>query len=217
MLIEAAERTERKLVALALRDPGFAALLQAVLELWGYQVIEEAAGAGLLLTEGEGPAPAGVTLVRLGGPDRDGLELPLDLARLWALLEQRFHQPQRQHIRIPLQLEVGLVARHRYSEARLESLSDMGGRLLYARELVRGEGVLLRLPLEERMFELDGRVIYCFPRGDGSQFEFGMVFAAVGDEVRRVLRRFIVRTLLETAGARTGLGAAAEWGFFRPE
>lgn len=216
MLMEMVTEAPQRRVAVRLQNPGFALLLAGVLKVWGYQVVTDPATAGLLLTD-EGCQPvAGVTLVHLGGAGGNGqLELPLQLEALWALLELRFHQPQRQHIRVALSLGVGVVGRHRYDEATLQSLSDMGGRMIYPRELVRNEGLLVRVPIGNQVFELGGKVIYCFPRGDLGEFEIGIVFEGVGSEVRRIVRHYIGRQVLAGALAQAGEGAEAGLAMFR--
>lgn len=216
MLLEKVAEAQHHRVAVRVEDPGFELLLGGVLQGWGYQVVADPAAAELLLADDGLPSPAGVSVVRLGGVAGSArLGLPLLLEELWALLERRFHQPQRQHLRAALDLEVGLVARNRYSEVCLDSLSDMGGRLIYSRELARGEGLLLRLAVEGRVLELDCQVIYSFPRGDGGQFELGVLFEGLAAEVRQLLRRFIVQRILQAAQARSGAGAESGLSFFQ--
>lgn len=216
MLLESAFEPELRRVALQIETPGFARLLGAMLEIWGYEVVSEATDAGLLLVEQGGGAEPELAVLGLNGASGcKRLALPLALEALWVELEQRFHHPARQHIRVNLSLAVGVVGRHRYDEATLQSLSDMGGRLLYPRELVREEGLLLRLPIDHQVFELSAKVIYCFPRGAEAEFEIGLLFEGVGSEVRQVLRHFIGRQVLAAALARAGEGAAAGLALFR--
>lgn len=216
MLMEMVSEVQQRRVAVRVKETGFGLLLAGVLHVWGYQVVTDPTTAGLLLTD-EGCQPvAGVTLVQLGDAGGNGqLELPLQLEALWALLELRFHQPQRQHIRVALNLGVGVVGRHRYDEATLQSLSDMGGRLIYPRELVHNEGLLVRVPIDDQLVELGGKVIYCFSRGDRGEFEIGLVFTGVGSEVRRIVRHYIGRQVLAGALAQAGEGAEAGLAMFR--
>lgn len=217
MLMESAFEPELRRVAVQIETPGFAWLLCGVLAVWGYEVVVDAKDAGLLLVEqagGEGEELAVLGLNGASGCKR--LDLPLALEALWVELEQRFHHPARQHIRVPLSLAVGAVGRNRYDEATLQSLSDMGGRLIYPRELVRDEGLLLRVPIEQQVFELSGKVIYCFPRGTGDEFEVGIMFQGVAAEVRQLLRQYIGRQVLGGALAKAGLGAEAGLVMFRP-
>lgn len=217
MLMESAFEPGLRRVAVQIETPGFARVLGAVLDLWGYEVVTDATAAGLLLVEQGGGEGEELAVLRLNGASGcTRLALPLALEALWGELEQRFHHPARQHIRVALSLAVGVVGRHRYAEATLQSLSDMGGRLLYPRELVREEGLLLRIPIDHQVFELSGKVIYCFPRGTGAEFEVGILFQEVGVEVRQVLRQYIGRQVLGGALAKAGVGADAGLAMFRP-
>ena len=218
MLMESAFEPGLRRVAVQIETPGFARLLGGVLDLWGYEVVSEATAAGLLLVEQGGGEGEELAVLRLNGASGcTRLALPLALEALWGELEQRFHHPARQHIRVALSLAVGVVGRHRYAEATLQSLSDMGGRLLYPRELVREEGLLLRIPIDHQVFELSGKVIYCFPRGTGAEFEVGIMFQEIGGEVRQLLRQYIGRQVLAAALDRAGEGAAAGLARFRRE
>lgn len=218
MLTELELEAGTKQVALQIETPGFARLLGAVIEFWGYAVVAESAGPGLLLVEQGGVGENALAVIRLGGASGvSRLGLPLVLAQLWAELEQRFHQPARQHLRIALDLEIETVARNRLSGARLQSLSDMGGRLLLSREMVRDEGLLLRLPIGPQVFQISARVIYSLPRGQGEGFELGVLFQGVEAEVRRMLRHFIGQQVLAAALARAGEAARPALALFRPD
>lgn len=217
MLFESEFEAEAKRVALQLETPGFARLLDAVLELWGYQVVAESADPGMLLVEQGGVGKKELAVVGIGSASGvTRLGLPLVLAELWAQLEQRFHHPARQHLRTALDLAVEVVARHRLSGARLQSLSDLGGRLLLSREMVRDEGLLLRLPVGAQVFELNARVIYGLQRG-GENFEIGVFFPGVETEVRRVLRHFVGQQVLAQALDRAGEGARSGLDLFRAD
>lgn len=207
MLMELEFEAEAKRVALQLETPGFSQLLEAVLEVWGYQVVAPSADPGMLLVEQGGVGEKELAVIGLGSASGvTRLGLPLMLAQLWAQLEQRFHHPARQHLRTALDLEVEVVARHRLSGARLQSLSDLGGRLLLSREMVRDEGLLLRLPIGEQVFQLNARVIYGLQRC-GEDFEVGVFFPGVETEIRRVLRHFVGQQILAQALIRAGEGA----------
>ncbi len=216
MLLGTGYETELRRVAIELETPGFRQLLCALLELWGFHLVSDTSAAGMLLVEQRGGEPAGVTLIRLGETHGSRhLPFPLALEDLWLELEQRFHRPPRQHIRTAVDLEVGLVARHRYGEARLESLSDMGGRLYFGRELARDEGVRLRLPIDAQVFEFGAKVIYSFPRGEESGFELGLLFEGVSGEIRQAIRNYVRRQVMAAALAVGGADAEQGMGFFR--
>lgn len=218
MLTELDFAAESQQVALRIETPGFARLLGAVIEIWGYEIVAESADPGMLLIEQGGVGEKELAAIRLGGASGvSRLGLPLVLAQLWGQLEQRFHQPARQHLRVALDLEVEVVARNRFSAARLQSVSDMGGRLILSREMVRDEGLLLRLPIGPQVFELNARVIYSLHRGQGEGFEVGVVFQRVETEARRILRHFIGQQILAAALARAGEAARSGLELFRPD
>lgn len=216
MLTELVHEPELRRVELQIEMPGLARLLAAVLAVWGYEVVIDGSAAGLLLVEQGGSPEKSLAVINMGKASGcTHLALPLTLEALWLELEQRFHHPARQHIRVALNLGVGVVGRHRYDDAKLQSLSDMGGRLVYPRELVRDEGVRLRIPIDNQMFELNAKVIYCFPQGGGAEFELGVLFEGVASEVRRVLRRYIGQQVLAAALARAGEGCEDGLAMFR--
>lgn len=218
MLTELDFDAESKQVALQVETPGFARLLGAVIEIWGYEVVAADADPGMLLIEQGGEGEKELAAIRLGSASGvSRLGLPLVLAQLWAQLEQRFHQPARQHLRVALELEVEVVARNRFSAARLQSLSDMGGRLVLSREMLRDEGLLLRLPIGPQVFQISARVIYSFHRGGGEEFEIGVLFQGVEAEVRRILRQFIGRQVLVAALTRAGEDTRPALELFRPD
>lgn len=218
MLLESGYEAELRRVAIELETAGFSGLLCALLELWGFHPVRDAGAAGLLLVERRGGDGAGVTLIRLGeaGGSRH-LPFPLVLEDLWRELEECFHRPPRQHIRTAVDLDVGLVARRRYGEARLQSLSDLGGRLVFGRELAREEGVRLRLPLDAQVLELGAKVIYSFPRSEEAGYELGLLFDGAAGEVRQVIRSFVRRRIMAAALALGGETAEAGLSWFRIE
>lgn len=218
MLSELVFEAESKQVALQIETPDFARLLEAVLEVWGYAVVPESCEPGMLLIEQGGAGEKELAVIRLGSASGvTRLSLPLVLAQLWAQLEQRFHQPARQHLRVALDLEVEVVARNRFCAARLQSLSDMGGRLVLDRELVRDEGLLLRLAIGPQVFQIGARVIYALHRSDGEHFEIGMLFPGVEAGVRQALRHFIGQQILAAALARAGEPGRGGLELFRPD
>lgn len=177
-----------------------------MLAQWRYTLLETpAAGDTLLVEEGcQAPADASnvlwLTRSRCEGHNRLGLPLPVE--ELWRRLEVRHHQPTRSHIRIPVQLEATLQARGESTPVQVVSLSDLGVRFDFPRELVGGEQLALEMTLEGDVFTLAGRVIYVVPRGElggTGKSEIGMIFDRTPQATRSRLREYIVWRCLALA------------------
>lgn len=174
-------------------------LLRGLLAQWHYTVLERPVGSEVLLVE-EGCLPPGddgsvLWLTRSVDEGSNRLSLPLQLEELWRQLGRLCRNSHRNHIRIPVQLPATLRVRGEYLSIRISSLSDLGVRFDFPRELVNGEQLTLHVVLEGEGLTLVGRVIYVIPRGDAegtARSEVGMIFDRMPQEKRNRVREFII-------------------------
>lgn len=174
-------------------------LLESLLGIWGFTLLETADRNSVVLAEPGCVAPVDgqrvIWLTRSSVcPGADGLPLPLDLERLWQVLEQHFHQPPRRHIRMDLALDASVIIDDVESPTTLSSLSDMGCRFSYQRELVRDQPVRLSLLIEGESFQADSRVIYAVRRSSSFNhlYQVGLMFVGVDRSQRDRLRDFLL-------------------------
>lgn len=207
MLLEASRPSfGGKRIAILARSKALEALLRGLLMQWNYTLLEEPADDAVLLAEEGCLPPQGhgdvlwLTRSRYEGSQR--LSLPLVLEELWRKLESRYHKPPRNHIRISLQLPAVVQIRDECTPIQIVSLSDLGARFDFPRELVRGEQLLLQTMLDGEKLVLEGGVIYVVPRGDlkeTGQSEIGMIFDRTPQETRQRVREQILCRYLALA------------------
>jgi hypothetical protein len=208
VLQETATRIVSKRLCLHVRSEGLRAVLEGLLKAWHYHLLAEPAGEDLVLAE-EGclpPAPEGQTIWLTSSryEARNRLPLPFALEELWSALENRFHKPPRNHLRMATHLPVMATVRDETVATCIVSLSDLGARFLFPCELVNGEELTLEGVLDDKPRRLEGRVIYVVPRGDlddTGRSEIGVIFDRTPPETRTAVREFIIRRYLEQVRA----------------
>jgi hypothetical protein len=188
---------EKRRIALRIDNRGLQALLGAILREWRYQVVIDGPCELILTDEGIHPSADEGPALRLGatGP----LSYPLSLEALWQALESRFHVPPRRNLRISLPLDIGVRQGSRREVCPLVSLSPLGGRFEFPREVARGEELEVVLPIGEAPLTFGARVIYAIPRGEWRNcpdYYVGVVFDRQ-EEKQKTLRAFIDRSYLE--------------------
>lgn len=195
-----------KRIGIIARSQALEALLRGLLTQWRYTLLETPADDDMLLVEEGCLAPADTSNVlwltssRYQGRNRLGL--PLLPEELWRQLESRYHKPPRNHIRISGQFPATLQAHGDNTTIQIVSLSDLGVRFEFPRELVNGERVTLQTVLEGERLTLEGRVIYVVPRGDlegTGRSEIGVIFDRTPQETRNRVREYIVWRYLSLA------------------
>lgn len=188
---------EKRRIALRIGNRGLRAVLGAILREWRYQVVTDGPCELILTDEGDHPSADEGPVLRLGAPGF--LAFPLSLEALWQALAFRFHVPPRRTLRIALPLDIGVRQGNRTEVCSLVSISSLGGRFGYPREVARGEELELRLQLGEAPLTIGARVIYAIPRREWRNcpdFYVGVVFDRQ-EEKQKILRAFIVRSYLE--------------------
>lgn len=188
---------EKRRIALRIGNRGLQAVLGAILREWRYQVVVDGPCELILTDEDVHPSADEGPVLRLGAPGP--LSFPLSLEALWQALEFRFHVPPRRNLRIALPLDIGVRQGGRREVCSLISLSPLGGRFEFPREMAPGEELELRLPIGEAPLTIGGRVIYVIPRGEWRNcpdYCVGVVFDR-REEKQKTLRAFIVRRFLE--------------------
>ena len=208
MLIGTLPRSPEKRLCLFVPNEPFRLVLAGLLGEWRYSLQENPAAADLLLAEDGAPAPEDgapvLWLARSCHEGRDRLALPLSLEELWAELESRLHTTPRSHIRINPDLPADLEVRNIKDEVRIVSLSEMGGRFDFNRELAPGEELVLDLSIARHRLKLSCRVIYVVARGDlegSGKAQIGVIFDYRDKSLRKVLHDFIIRSYLERVQA----------------
>jgi hypothetical protein len=204
LLLEPRPALREKRLALLTRNPQLQAVLAALLEEWEFRLLDQPEADDLVLAEEGCLPPAGcrnlLWLTTSRYVSRQRLSLPVSLTELWQALETRFHKPPRQHLRMGVGLEATVRCRGERTASRLVSLSDMGGRFSYPRELVNGEEVDLELALGGEPLRLAGRVIYVVPRGElhgTTETEVGVIFDRTPPETRAAVRDHLLCGCLE--------------------
>jgi hypothetical protein len=188
---------EKRRIALRIGNRGLQAVLGAILREWRYQVVVDGPCELILADEGVRPSSNEESVLRLGalGP----LSFPLSLETLWQALESHFHVPPRLYLRIALPQDLEVRQGLRREVCPLVSISSLGGRFEYPREVARGEELELRLQLGKAPLTFGARVIYAIPRGEWKKYPdyyVGVVFDRQ-EEKQKTLRAFIARSYLE--------------------
>jgi len=158
----------------------------------------------LTLTHPEAPAPS--TLPEMP------LEVPVDLFKLFSLIQSRVEQHPRQNLR----LQVRLPGMHRVKGAEFVladvlSLSMYGLFCRSPRRLVTGDRISAVFPLlgYGREIEVDGTVLYTIePTAENNYLQgFALGFDALTPEQTDLLGRFIEeRFLAEVSASQAGVG-----------
>lgn len=204
MLIDAIPAMVEKRLCLVIRSEGLRAVLGGLLEQWQFHLLAEAEPDDLVLAQ-EGCCPPAdsrevLWLSSSRYESRHRLCLPISPEELWRTLENRFHKPPRNHIRMTVELDAAVLVRGERTISRLASLSDKGGRFFFPRELANGEELALELVLDGRSLRLDGRVIYVVPRGElagTTTSEVGAIFDRTVPETRQQVRDYILTRYLD--------------------
>jgi len=181
----------------------FDALLQHLLQSWGFEVCPSEADDALLLAGDDVVADDRRQVVRLTTSHyhgRDRLSLPLQIEALWQTLELHFHRPPRMHIRMVIDLPVEVIVRGRTFQTTLSSLSDMGARFFHTEEMVRDERVTLQFVIASGTRSYDGCVIFSAPLGENADrgYRIGVVFHGLNRNHRAELRQYLIQTYLES-------------------
>jgi len=192
-------RKEEKRVWVEIGRPGLKALLEVMLREWRYLPGSEAVAEGLLLAEAgvidPPPQQRTIWLSPSAPASRGELQFPIDISALYALLERRYHDPPRCHLRLSLATACELVTADDRQPATLASLSDRGCRLHSPLELARDARVELSLELANLPTCLPGRVIYCVPRYQADHqpyYDLGLLFSAIDRNSCNELLDYIV-------------------------
>ena len=204
MLSNANDRASvNKKVAIATCCDDFSEFLSQLLVSWGFEICDRTAPEVLLLAE-EGCAEPAVgqpvvwlTRSRYQGTNR--LSLPLEIESFWQILEHWYHRPPRMHIRMAVDLEATAMVDTETVTVRLSSLSDMGCRFSYYRELVRDQQVWLTLSLADEAFRIDSRVIYShhISAVTDDNIRVGLLFRGITMEQRDRLRSCLILQYLQ--------------------
>lgn len=202
-------RKDEKRVWLEVGRPGLAAFLEVMLREWRYLPGSEAVDAGLLLAE-EGvmespPQQQTIWLSPSASASRERLQFPIDITELYALLERRYHNPPRCHLRLSLETACELTTADTRQPATLASLSDRGCRLNSPLELARNTRVELCLDLDNLPTCLPGKVIYCVPRYQADHqpyYDLGLLFSAIDRNLCDGLLDYIVASYFMKAKRR---------------
>lgn len=199
----------QKRIGIITRDAALGSILGALLVEWNYQVLEAPTDGDLLLVqEGCLPPVENANVFWLTSSQYEGrnrLHLPVAIEELWRQLEPRYHKPPRNHIRLTLELPATVEVHGESIPARVISLSDLGARFKFPREMVNGEKLSLVTALGEEKLVLAGRVIYVVPRGDvedSGRSEIGLILSDTPAETRTRVREFILWHYLATVRAK---------------
>jgi len=204
MLKHASDRSPgNKKIAIATCCDAFTELLKILLISWRYEICDSARQDILLLAE-EGCAEpvAGqsvVWLTRSKYQGADRLSMPLEIENLWQILEHRYHRPPRMHIRMDVDLDASVIVDQETMKVRLSSLSDMGCRFSFDRELVREQQISLALSFSGEILNIDSRVIYAHHLSAASDqnVRVGLLFRGITKDQRDTLRSCLILQYLE--------------------
>ena len=196
-----------KKISVVTSDDALTELLTLLLQSWKFEIVSQDCAETLLLAEKGSIEPAAgqdVIWLAAGETSTDNsLGLPLEVESLWRILEFRFHDPPRMHIRLALDLSAQVTIRGETSEAVLTSLSEMGCRFYYDKELVRDETVTLTLQAGNETLKIGSQVIYSIPQSATSTGEVnaGLVFHGIDRTTRGRIRTYLIYTYLKEVGS----------------
>lgn len=204
MLRELSDRgVGAKKIAIATCCDAFTDFLSSLLRHWNFEVCAAGSPDVLLLAE-EGCAEPdtgqrAVWLTRSKYQGTDRLSLPLSVEKFWQVLEHRYHKPPRMHIRMDVEIVASVVVDDETVPVTLSSLSDMGCRFSYYREMVRDQQVFLSLPLGGEELIIDSRVIYAhhLSAANDNNVRVGLLFRGIQEDQRDKLRAYLILQFLE--------------------
>lgn len=192
-----------KRIAVATCSGALTEFIQHLLRHWKFE-IDDGTDPDVLLLAEEGCASPGkeqsvIWMSRQQEPTPDLLCLPLEIETFWKTLERQFHQPPRMHIRLDVTMEALVTVGHEMDVVAVSSLSDMGARFIYHRELVRDEALIFTVNIDGVDLPIDGRVIYAMHQSaaSGEVFRAGLLFEGIKKEQRDLLRSFLIWRYLE--------------------
>lgn len=195
-----------KQVAIVTRNLEFNKLLSSILSDWRFFVVENLSAAEVILAERgiELPALKGQVVWLTPMPLWEGtfLEVPISLSRLYHLLEGHLFPSPRRHIRVLMETDVDLKINNKWSDGRLVSLSDRGGRIQCDHEMPRGKSLDIAVKLAGKNLMIPAEVLYCIPAGDfagRSQPQIGVLFKSSDKDKFAMLRYFIEKICIESA------------------
>jgi hypothetical protein len=210
------KQSEIKPVAVVTRNQQFRRLLGSILADWKYTVVEDLAAAKIVFVERglELPSSVGHVVWLTPMPLIEGsfLTVPISLTSLYYLLEVNFFPNPRRHIRVVMENEVDLQIENEWQEGSLISLSDRGGRIACAKEILRGQVLQIEVKLARKTLRIPAEVLYCIPAGDSSgrlQPQVGVLFKPSSDQECNMRRCFIEKTCVERACSREKIPLSA--------
>jgi len=192
-----------KKVAIATSCDDFGEFLKHLLASWGFERCDSSSPEVLLVAEEGCAEPAvgqpAVWLTRSRYQGTDRLSLPLEIDGFWQVLEHRYHRPPRMHIRMAVALEATAMVGDETVTVQLSSLSDMGCRFSFCRELVRDQQVWLSLLLANEEFRIDSSVIYShyLTAASDNEIRVGLLFRGITREQRDHLRSCLILLYLQ--------------------
>lgn len=192
-----------KKIAIATCCDAFTDFLKSLLRHWSFEICDAGRPDVLLLAEegcaepAEGQRAVWLTRSKYEGTDR--LSLPLSVENFWQFLEHRYHKPPRMHIRMDVELAASVVVDDETVSVTLSSLSSMGCRFSYYREMVRDQQVFLSLSLDGEALTIDSRVIYAhhLSAAADNNVRVGLLFRGIKKDLRDKLRAFLIQQFME--------------------
>lgn len=192
-----------KKIAIATCCDAFTDFLKALLQHWSFDICDADSPDVMLLAEDDCVEPVDgqkvVWLTRSKYQGTDRLSLPMSVETFWQVLEHHYHKPPRMHIRKDVELAASVVVDGETATVTLSSLSDMGCRFSYCREMVRDQQVSLSLQLDGEELVIDSRVIYAHHLSAVSDdnVRVGLLFRGIKKEQRDKLRAYLILQFLQ--------------------
>jgi len=201
MLENVTARHVEKAVHIRTCNPHLDRLLATIIREWHYQTTDAPGERTLVIVE-EGCATleeysAALWLSRSTYAARGRLQIPIAIQELYGILERRFHNPPRRHLRLTLDLPCRMQLQGEWGDVNILSLSDRGCRIGFDRELTRDQPLRLSFSVAGQLLDLAGSVIYAMPRYSGDRqanFDIGVIFSGQGALEREILLDFIIST-----------------------
>ena len=203
MLRDSNRSVRAKEIAIATSCAAFTEFLKVLLSHWKFEIREVGTPDVVLLAEEGCAEPVGeqepIWLTRSKYQGTDRLSLPLNIENFWQALEHRFHKPPRMRIRMDVELVASATVDEQTEKVVLNSLSDMGCRFSYHREMVRDQKVLLSLPVDGDELMIESRVIYShyLSATTDSDFRVGLLFQGISVDQHGKLRDYMTLRFLE--------------------
>ncbi|MBE0503058.1 MAG: PilZ domain-containing protein [Desulfuromonadales bacterium] len=198
-------RGSEKKISLCIQNEGLSLFLTALLREWGFCVnptCPEHPDELLLAEENCSHCAAHrkrIDLINSAYFDSDQVNRPIAIEQLWRVLEKHYHLPPRHHLRLSVDLPIGMEIRGQEQPGRLTNLSPAGARLSLPRELASGELFPIVLPLAQRTLQLTAKIIYIntFPDRD-NRYDAGILFERISSEDKALLRGTITLTVFSS-------------------